>query len=257
MDHQDFIHNKYFRWYVSLVSKPDVEGYTERHHKLPRCMGGKNDRANVVRLTARKHFLAHWLLTKCTTRASRKKMLHAFGLMARVSGSQQRNFSSWQFDRSKRSRQEANSGENHPWKGRNHRPETKVVQSRSAKLAWGSEEGAVRKAHLSVLSSVQMGTPEAKAATSNRHKGNKYGVGKTLSNNTKKLIGAAVAKANRTRVFSEQTLEKHRQNMKQMWVEKREEMVAAQKAWAKEHPEVFIEMAQQRARGKNGRFEPK
>lgn len=40
------------------------EGYTESHHVLPRSLGGSNDADNLVSLTAREHFLAHWLLFK-------------------------------------------------------------------------------------------------------------------------------------------------------------------------------------------------
>lgn len=44
--------------------RADVKGYVERHHIIPRCMGGSNDRDNLVALTAREHFLAHMLLGK-------------------------------------------------------------------------------------------------------------------------------------------------------------------------------------------------
>jgi hypothetical protein len=37
-------------------------GYSERHHILPRALGGKDDASNLVRLTAREHFVAHALL---------------------------------------------------------------------------------------------------------------------------------------------------------------------------------------------------
>ena len=36
----------------------------ERHHILPRSMGGSNDSSNIVTLTLREHFIAHWLLWK-------------------------------------------------------------------------------------------------------------------------------------------------------------------------------------------------
>lgn len=39
-------------------------GYKERHHVIPKCMGGLNIKENLVNLTAREHFLAHRLLTK-------------------------------------------------------------------------------------------------------------------------------------------------------------------------------------------------
>ncbi|AUR97715.1 nuclease associated modular domain 3 protein [Vibrio phage 1.244.A._10N.261.54.C3] len=38
--------------------------YTEKHHILPRCMGGSDDKSNLVALTAREHFIAHLLLAK-------------------------------------------------------------------------------------------------------------------------------------------------------------------------------------------------
>jgi hypothetical protein len=38
--------------------------YTERHHALPRCLGGSNDRHNLVHLTAEEHYVAHQLLVK-------------------------------------------------------------------------------------------------------------------------------------------------------------------------------------------------
>ena len=41
-----------------------LKGYCERHHITPRCMGGNNDSENLVKLTAREHFIAHRLLTK-------------------------------------------------------------------------------------------------------------------------------------------------------------------------------------------------
>jgi hypothetical protein len=38
--------------------------YSENHHIIPRCMGGTNSKYNLVRLTAREHFIAHLLLLK-------------------------------------------------------------------------------------------------------------------------------------------------------------------------------------------------
>jgi len=36
--------------------------YTERHHIIPKSEGGSDDESNIIKLTAREHFLAHWLL---------------------------------------------------------------------------------------------------------------------------------------------------------------------------------------------------
>jgi hypothetical protein len=36
--------------------------YTEGHHIIPRSMGGTDESNNITYLTAREHFIAHWLL---------------------------------------------------------------------------------------------------------------------------------------------------------------------------------------------------
>jgi hypothetical protein len=41
-----------------------LEGYSESHHILPKCMGGGNEPENLARLTAEEHFVAHQLLVK-------------------------------------------------------------------------------------------------------------------------------------------------------------------------------------------------
>lgn len=54
--------------YQKLISRAKTRepltGYKERHHIVPRCMGGTDDKENIVELTAREHFVAHLLLTK-------------------------------------------------------------------------------------------------------------------------------------------------------------------------------------------------
>ena len=40
------------------------EVYTERHHIIPRCMGGSDDKSNLVDLTGREHFIVHKLLVE-------------------------------------------------------------------------------------------------------------------------------------------------------------------------------------------------
>lgn len=45
-------------------SRGGVAGYSEKHHVVPRCLGGSNSKDNLVVLTAEEHFLAHQLLVK-------------------------------------------------------------------------------------------------------------------------------------------------------------------------------------------------
>ena len=66
----------YYRIYNSLVNQARFQCrkklkrtdsdfvYYENHHILPKCLGGTNDKENMVLLTAREHFIAHRLLCK-------------------------------------------------------------------------------------------------------------------------------------------------------------------------------------------------
>jgi hypothetical protein len=41
-----------------------LEGYSEKHHIIPRCMGGTDEATNLVSLTPEEHYLCHLLLVK-------------------------------------------------------------------------------------------------------------------------------------------------------------------------------------------------
>lgn len=57
-------------------------GYFERHHIIPRSLGGTDDKSNIVALTAREHFIAHLLLVKIHQHTdSYYKMLNALVIM--------------------------------------------------------------------------------------------------------------------------------------------------------------------------------
>jgi hypothetical protein len=76
--------NKYTRWYNNITENAKsrhIDDYTERHHILPRSLGGTDDATNLVNLTAREHFICHWLLTKMHTGEARGKMINALYLM--------------------------------------------------------------------------------------------------------------------------------------------------------------------------------
>jgi hypothetical protein len=56
-----------------------LEGYKERHHILPKCLGGSNEKENLVELTAREHFLCHRLL--CEIYPNENKLWYALWLI--------------------------------------------------------------------------------------------------------------------------------------------------------------------------------
>lgn len=60
-----------------LFKKQDY--YCETHHIVPKCMGGSNEKENLVNLYAKEHFIAHLLLTKIYL--NNFKILTAFIIM--------------------------------------------------------------------------------------------------------------------------------------------------------------------------------
>jgi hypothetical protein len=45
-----------------LNRKIEPTKYYEKHHIVPRCWGGSDKQENLIHLTAREHYIAHWLL---------------------------------------------------------------------------------------------------------------------------------------------------------------------------------------------------
>jgi hypothetical protein len=85
--------NKYSKTYFTITSNAKqriTEGYTETHHIIPQSLGGSNDKDNLVELTAREHFICHWLLIKMTEGEDRGKMLYALQGMKAENKFQQR-----------------------------------------------------------------------------------------------------------------------------------------------------------------------
>lgn len=78
--------NKYNRWYNLITERARtrvLKDYTEKHHIQPRSLGGTDDKNNLVDLTAREHFICHWLLTKMYTGEAKAKMIYALNGMKR------------------------------------------------------------------------------------------------------------------------------------------------------------------------------
>lgn len=82
-----FKDSKYTTWYFNIISSRrnktyDDNIYTERHHIIPKSMGGSNSVDNIVRLTVREHILCHILLVKMVIDKSHvQKMWYALRRM--------------------------------------------------------------------------------------------------------------------------------------------------------------------------------
>lgn len=90
-----FNESKYTRWYLKIIThasqRKPLDGYVEKHHIIPKCIGGSDSSSNIVLLTAKEHFICHKLLTKMAmTPDSKLKMQFAFFSMTRSNQNQKR-----------------------------------------------------------------------------------------------------------------------------------------------------------------------
>ncbi len=113
-----FIDNKYTTWYFNIVNKAyqnnNTECYTEKHHIIPKSLGGDNSKENLVTLRAREHFVCHWLLTKMTSGSNKAKMITALRFMLLgKNNSQNRHFNGRVYENIKQQYSEQMTGHRH------------------------------------------------------------------------------------------------------------------------------------------------
>lgn len=121
--------NKYQKWYDQIIDRArtrNITGYTEKHHIVPRSLGGTNDKSNIVKLTAREHFICHVLLVKMTHGLQRRKMACAAWMLA-TSKTRVVKVNSTLYEKIKLEQALASSLRIHPrgFKGKHHTEETK------------------------------------------------------------------------------------------------------------------------------------
>ena len=68
----------------------DSSEYHERHHIIPRCKNGTDDKDNLIDLFAREHFIAHKLLAE--ENMDDDQLVHAYMLMAFVKDGNQKRY---------------------------------------------------------------------------------------------------------------------------------------------------------------------
>lgn len=136
MSFSRFKDNKYKRWYMQIVERSRgrvTYGYTEEHHVMPKSLGGLDTIENVVKLTAREHFICHWLLTKFTWGSDLGSMIYALRMMQVTNASTKDRYSTpitaRVFERNKdaysKEASERLLGEKNPMYGKTHTAETK------------------------------------------------------------------------------------------------------------------------------------
>jgi len=115
-----------------------ISGYTETHHIIPKCLGGTNEKENLVKLTAKEHWLIHQLL--CEIYPKNYSLLKALESMMRKSNNQIRDYviSGKQYERIKK---ECSSLHSLRLTGRKRKPFTEehkknMSESKKGKPSW-------------------------------------------------------------------------------------------------------------------------
>lgn len=156
-----FKDNKYTKCYFALISRAKERtliGYKERHHVVPRCLGGSNAESNLVDLTAREHFICHLLLTKMH---SNKRL--GLALTSMMSDSRYLPRASKIYEMARKASSEAMKGEGNPmfgvsvpWTEERRRKTTETMKAVGAAKrrnhpTWKANVAAVQRAKMPVV----------------------------------------------------------------------------------------------------------
>jgi hypothetical protein len=117
-----FEENKYSRLYAAIIHNANTsvrskgfDIYYEKHHIIPRSLGGTDHGDNLVLLTAKEHYLCHRLLVKMVRGRNRYLMLSALNFLQ----SKHNNMGLYNSRKFARDREAAwKRSEFHPLKGR-------------------------------------------------------------------------------------------------------------------------------------------
>lgn len=86
------LHNlqRYIKFIEYCKKNRTTDKYTEKHHIIPISFGGTDSEENIVLLSARQHYIAHYILAKATSHPKMIKALHR--MTYSVSGDCIRNY---------------------------------------------------------------------------------------------------------------------------------------------------------------------
>lgn len=153
-----FIENKYKKWYDQIIKNSKhrrlSNQYIERHHIIPKSLGGNDTLDNIAILTAREHFVVHVLLTKMTTGIAKRNMIFALRQLIASNQYHDRYINARLYETSRlehakymsqlhsnkevsletrKKISESRKGKPSPFKGKNHSDSSKKLMSKSHK----------------------------------------------------------------------------------------------------------------------------
>jgi len=231
-----YLQNKYTVWYHSIIDNAKIrilEGYGEVHHIIPKSLGGSNSKENLVKLTAREHFICHLLLTKMLPPGTtRNKMIHAAWAMTTLENPNQdrykvtsKTYESLRIQYSllvklrltgkvgRKHSEETKQKQSKALKGKTRRPMSEESKKKLSESLKGKNEGKVRTEEQKLAQSIrQTGrarkphTDETKQKLRERNLGKKKG---PISEEHKQAISNAVKGIPKNR----ESVEKQRQKI--------------------------------------------
>lgn len=94
-----FKQNKYTKWYFNIIENSNADNIVvEKHHIIPKSLGGSDDESNIVKLTPREHYICHKLLTKMVEGKFKMKMTFALHTFFHFNKHRRLNFTSHQYE---------------------------------------------------------------------------------------------------------------------------------------------------------------
>lgn len=132
----------YEKIYKNLIYRAKnriIDGYVEKHHIIPKCMGGSDSIENLVILTPEEHFLAHVLLVKIYP--TQHNLIFAVQKMTRASrGRKKRRLYGWLKRLHSKRMSESQSGNGNTQYGtmwiNNGTTDAKILKSDSVPEGW-------------------------------------------------------------------------------------------------------------------------
>lgn len=134
--------SKYTKWYFNIIENAKFRnniGYTENHHIIPKSLSGSNKKENMIKLTAREHYIVHLLLMKmCIKKDHTRKMVAAYVYMSKVRNKHTKErYNSNLYEYHKKIRatflSETMKGSGNPMFGKTHNNETRNLISNARK----------------------------------------------------------------------------------------------------------------------------
>ena len=133
---------------IERAKNREINCYVEKHHIVPKCLGGENNKENIVKLRAKEHFIIHRLLIRMYP--DEYRLVYAlFSMCMRGKYNLGRILPSAKiYEQVKTQMSEATKKrlkEQNPWKGKKHSEESKRKQREAALVRKITKENELKR----------------------------------------------------------------------------------------------------------------